>query len=152
MDPLTIVAITSVPALILAFVFSRSKTQEKKKASVILDGARARARQREEERAFADTTPAHDPYCSSLEFAIADGLEVDDRYDGRGKLTDEQINAIGLIFDGYRPAVKQTPKHLGGLSVLAVAGVPFSQSVFGDDNHIEPAEVEYIEPDFKMPE
>lgn len=100
--------------------------------------SRNRSLARTTARQFADTEPYHDPYRTSMEFHNAmDVMEMDDRYDGRGNLTEEQIATIGLIFDGYRPDITHASKYAIGANPQLAAGESYSNSIFDGSNIVE---------------
>lgn len=62
--------------------------------------ARKRAERRQAQKQFANTVTEPDwPACAKTEV-----LEFDDKYDGRGDLTEEQLRTIDAIFDNHEPA------------------------------------------------
>jgi len=130
-----------IGTLIVLLRIPRSKSATNKRLKEI----KARAAARANERAFADTESESDPYSVSLELSLAmSATEVDDRFDGRGDLTEEQMQAISLIFDGFKPVPVQEPKNMSGITAHAKAGIPWSQSVFDELNQIEPIAVDDI--------
>ena len=131
--------------ILIATYFSIKVARKNNAKTKRIVNSRSRALSRITGRQFADTEPFNDPYCSSIDTVYV--MEIDDKFDGRGKLTTEQIDTISLIFDGYRPGITQSPKNLIGACPRLRAGVPYLQSVFSDDNIVET-----IYPQFKESE
>lgn len=138
MDTSTIFICFMLLVMAIAFymlVKSLSKAQSKLDRII---NSRNRSLARTTERQYADTEPHHDPFRTSMEFHRAtDVMEMDDRFDGRGDLTQEQIETIGLIFDGYRPDIAQASKYAIGATPQLAAGESYSHSIFAEENIIE---------------
>lgn len=137
MDILTPVLCVALPGLAATLYYAVTAGSRKRAEDQRIANVKSRADARAAERQFADTEPENDPYRSSVDFQTAmHAVEVDDRYDGRGDLTDAQSSTISLIFDGFKPSTLQAPKNLSGGSAHARAGVPWAQSIFGEDNQL----------------
>lgn len=144
MDFLTILFCVIAVALVAALVFLMTVGRRKRESLKLIEAAAERAKARNDERAFADTEPEHDPYRSGIDFNRGLHVHVDDRFDGRGELDGIQMQTISLIFDGFAPAPVQASKNIVTSGAQRRAGVPFSQSIFGADNQLVGEEDQWL--------
>lgn len=92
--------------LALAVIVAVAHIVSKMNASVrrnedIIEQARQRALERSSTKQFADTTPAVDPYVTSVELSEAmAAIFVHEHAGGPNTLSDEQKRIISTIFDG----------------------------------------------------
>ena len=132
MDPITLAGLGCILP-VAAGAYFLLKNAKTRKAAELVAIAKQRADERVKERQFADTQPFYDPYRSAIDFNKSLHVtEVDDKYDGRGSLTPDQEQTIALIFEGYSPDPIQKSPYRITPSPQRRAGVPWSQSIFGD--------------------
>lgn len=149
MEPTTIIMLISIPMLLVgvAIVLAKKRIQSTKN----IRAAKIRAQRRLQERQFMDTEPQYDPYRCGLEFT--DHIHVQDEWSRGGlPLTPEQVNIIGMIFDGFNPPIIHRSATSNGSTPGSAAGVPLNMSAFDELNIISTAEVEYLAPDFTLPQ
>lgn len=106
MDPVLGIGllIASVAALVLV------KVKMQKSNTSLADAARERAAQRAVDRQYLDTVPqGEDHWANRLDMTSLVVEEVDDSYDGRGKLTDSQKRIINAIMDGVDVSYVDAP-------------------------------------------
>lgn len=136
MDFITPIICIVAPSAVIGLMVTLKSIGRNHAAEKLMQAAKLRADKRVNERQFSDTEPEHDPYRSAIDFQNAMHVTVDDRFDGRGELTPEQAATISLIFDGFAPKPVQAPKNVMGPTSHQRAGVPFAQSIFGEDNRV----------------
>lgn len=93
MEPLTLIAISGIAAL-SALILYRTKNRSQPTVADNIAAARERAAEKARIRAFAPTQP-FDDFVPILQQPEA--IEIDDKYDGRGALTADQLRIIDLI-------------------------------------------------------
>ncbi len=153
MEPTTFLLLLSIPALIAAVaLLSRRK---KDIQSDVIASARARAQQRTIERSFADTVPDGYTRNNGIDYVTVNGMTVlEDGVNAHGiALTEEQMQTIGLIFQGYVVPAQHRAVNSMGSNVHTASGVPVNQSALDDHNTIERSrKSEYLAPDYQWPE
>jgi hypothetical protein len=114
--------------------------------------ARERANKRIHEKAFAETVLDNN-LRDSLDFVVNGVTVFEDGYNSHGvALTPEQMNTIGLIFDGYAlPAKHRAANSIGSTPQMA-SGVPLNLTALDDRNIVDQSKVEYLEPEYTWPE
>lgn len=98
----TYIIIGLVLAMIVAgaYIALRMNTNVRRNEDLI-EQARQRALERSSTKQFADTTPAVDPYVTSVELSEAmAAIFVHEHAGGPNTLSDEQKRIISTIFDG----------------------------------------------------
>jgi hypothetical protein len=106
MDP--VLGIGLIIAAVAALVLVKAKMQ--KPDTSLADAARERAAQRAIDRQYLDTVPqGGDHWANRLDMKSLTVEEVDDSFDGRGKLTDSQKRIINAIMDGVDVSYVDAP-------------------------------------------
>lgn len=151
MEPITLLLVISIPALIAGVALAVQNRIAKE--TRIVELARERSNQRIAVRAFADTAPETAHIDDALEYITVSGISVyEDGCNAHGvPLTDEQINTINLIFDGYAIPAKHRPKNVMGPNVHIASGVPLNLSALDENNTVTTGAAEYLEPEFAWP-
>lgn len=151
MEPTTLLLVFSIPALIAGVALAVQNRLNQR--SRVADLARERAKQRIVERAFADTKPETEHH-DSVDFVTVNGVSVyEDGYNSHGvPLTQEQMHTIGLIFDGYALPAQHRLKNAIGPNVHIASGVPLNLSALDDNNIVDHANIEYLDPEYTWPE
>jgi hypothetical protein len=94
MEPTTLLAISGVAALFAAGAFAAKR---RKPNVSLIDDAKTRAAKRVQQRAFADTQPMDD--WSGMMPERVEAIELCDKFDGRGDLSEDEKRIIGRILD-----------------------------------------------------
>lgn len=128
-----VITLSVLLVIILGIFYFRNK-QHTPDANLLAQ-VRERAEQRKVDRAFANTTPAEDPYERAYDLSLAmSSTEVDESANGYGMLDEEQKRVIAAIFDGQSQVPSSFTTEANGI----VNGSRWSQSVFGELNRVDP--------------
>jgi len=106
MDPVLGIGLVIAAVAVLVLI----KQNANKVDSSLVEAARERAAQRAIDRQYLDTVPeGTDHWANRLDMTALTLDEVDDRFDGRGKLDDAQKRIINAIMDGVDVSYVDAP-------------------------------------------
>jgi hypothetical protein len=92
--------------MMLSYFATKTELQKKdRKSAQLIAEAKQRAEARSKRQIEATN---NDAYHTDIDFRLAmQSTEIDDKYDGRGKLSDEQIEIIHRIFSDIKSDISE---------------------------------------------
>ncbi len=153
MEPTSFLLLLSIPALIagVALLVRRKKDIRPD----VIANARARAKQRILDKEFAETVPQGYTRHDGVDYVTVNGVSVvEDGVNSHGiALTEEQMQTIGLIFQGYVLPAQHRAVNAAGPNVHMASGVPLNLSALDNHNRVDSIpQQEYLDPEYQWPE